>query len=510
MGITTFAAIHIGSYEVELKIFELSPRKRMKSIDHIRSRIELGKDAYTKGIIGYELVEELCQVLKEFHHIMEEYKVDDYQAFASTVINAASNELFILDQIRLRTTINVKVLSNSEYRFISYKSLTSMEHFEHMIQDGAALADVGGGSIQITLFWKGNVITTQHIVLGTMRIREKLSSIESLVSHYEMQVQELIDKELKIFRNLYMKDKEVKYVILVGNYISEIMKNVTRQADDTIERERFNKNLYKFSKKKSDIITEELSTFSEQDSLLLPSVILYRRLAEELNANSVWVPGINISDGIAYDYAQKNRLIRTKRDFDEDILSAAINLAQRYKGFTKHTEILLEITEVIFEVMKKVHGLTKREGLLLQVATILHDCGRYVSLANQAECSYHIIMASEIIGMTHLEREIVASTAKYTSNPLVPYEEVIDKMDQYSYMVVAKLAAILKIANAMDRGHLQKFRNVKAVLKEKQLVITAESKENVLLEKGLFTTYAESFEKIFSVRPIIKEKRILQ
>ncbi len=509
MAVKTFAAIYIGSYEVSLKIFEMSQRKKLKKIDHVRSRVELGKDAYTHGVIGYELVEELCQVLKEFHHIMDGYRVDAYQAYSSSVLRDVSNELFILDQIRLRTGIEVQVLSNSEQRFISYKSLAFHPQFEKMIQEGAAVVDVGGGSMQITLFRKGKVLTTQQIVLGIMRIREKLSFIETRVSNYENQIQEMIDKELEIFKTLYLQGKEMKYMIVIGDYIGDITKRAERRNDDdTIESGHFLKILKKLQKKSLEDIARELNLSNENDPLVLPSVVLYKCLAEEINAEYIWVPGANISDGIAFDYAQKNRILKPEHDFDEDVLSAVKALAVRYQGYSKHTEALTEVALVIFDAMKHVHGLTKRERLLLEAATILHDCGRYISLVNQAECSYQIIMASEIIGMTHLEREMVANVVKYNSNPLVPYEELKDKLNQQSYMVVAKLAAILKIANAMDRSHKQKFKNVKAVLKEKQLIITIETKESILLEKELFGVYADAFARIFSVKPLLKEKRV--
>lgn len=162
----------------------------------------------------------------------------------------------------------------------------------------------------------------------------------------------------------------------------------------------------------------------------------------------------------------------------------------------------------IFDAMKKVHGMGKRERLLLQVAAILHDCGRYISLVNQSECSYQIIIATEIIGMTHLEREIVASAVKYNSQPLQTYSSVSDKMGKEDYMVVSKLTAILKIANAMDRSHKQKFKNIKATLQERELVVTVESAESIVLEKGLFSAYANSFEEIFSIKPRIREKKV--
>ena len=75
--IHTFAAIYIGSYEVSIKIFEISGKKKIRDIDYIRSRIELGRDAYSKGSIGYELVEALCDTLAEYKKIMDGYRVDN-------------------------------------------------------------------------------------------------------------------------------------------------------------------------------------------------------------------------------------------------------------------------------------------------------------------------------------------------------------------------------------------------------------------------------------------------
>lgn len=201
-------------------------------------------------------------------------------------------------------------------------------------------------------------------------------------------------------------------------------------------------------------------------------------------------------------------MIHFLHDLDKDIMAASKNLAERYQSYSGHTESVLSTSTVIFDALKKVHGLGKRERLLLQVASILHDCGRYVSLTNQSECSYQIITASEIIGLTELEREIVAGTVKYNSLPRPPYEDLRDKLDKESYVVVSKLTAILKIANAMDRSHKQKFENIKAALKGKELIITIETKENTVLEKGLFSAYAETFEEVFSIMPKIKEKRV--
>lgn len=86
-----------------------------------------------------------------------------------------------------------------------------------------------------------------------------------------------------------------------------------------------------------------------------------------------------------------------------------------------------------------------------------------------------LLFLSEIIGLTHLEREIVASTVLYNTLPIDSYDRLADKMDHDSYLTVAKLAAILKVANAMDRSHKQKFKNVKTSVSGRNLIITIET-----------------------------------
>ena len=68
-----------------------------------------------------------------------------------------------------------------------------------------------------------------------------------------------------------------------------------------------------------------------------------------------------------------------------------------------------------------------------------------------------------------------------------------------------KLLAVLRVTNALDRSHKQKFRKVKMELTEKELIIRISSEDSISLEKGLFEGKADYFERIFSVRPVIRE-----
>ncbi len=191
MAYKTFAAIDVGSYELAMKIFEISAKNGIKEIDHIRHKIELGTDSYFTGKISNDRVDELCRMLVEFTQIMKSYKVDDYKAYGTSAIRETQNVMILLDQIRTRTGISIEVLSNSEQRFLNYKSVASVgDDFQNIIEKSTAFIDIGGGSVQISLFDKDSLVTTQNMRPGVLRMREQLAR-ESYKSY---QLEELVDE----------------------------------------------------------------------------------------------------------------------------------------------------------------------------------------------------------------------------------------------------------------------------------------------------------------------------
>ena len=153
-----FAAIDVGSFELAMKIFEISSQSGLKEIDHIRHRLDLGTESYKTGKLSYDRMEELCRVLKEYAGIMEAYKVTEYRTFGTSAIRELENTMIVLDRIKSRTGLDMSVLSNSEQRFLDYKSIAAKgEAFETIIQEKTAILDMGGGSIQVSLFDNGSL-----------------------------------------------------------------------------------------------------------------------------------------------------------------------------------------------------------------------------------------------------------------------------------------------------------------------------------------------------------------
>lgn len=513
MACTMFGAIDVGSYEVNLKIYELSSRKGIRVVNHVRHRIELGKDTYATGNIGAELVDELCAVLLDFQRIMKEFGVQEYRACATSAIRETSNTLILLDRIYLRTGIRLEILSNSEQRFLGYKSIASNEEkFQNIIEKGTAIVDVGGGSIQISLFDKDNLVTTQNIRLGTLRLRERLADVAERTVRYASVIEELLNNELRTYRKLYLKDRNIHYILLVGNYIQYIEKYIHKEKQNNqLTKKEFITFYDEFIQKGQQAMTAELGMSAENSSLLLPTMVVYKRLLEETGADNVVILGMDLGDGLAYDYAERKKILKPRHNFENDIIEAARNIAKRYHTNRNHTLVMEQLALTIYDKMKSVHGLGKRERLLLQISVLLHDCGKYINMAQSSECSYNIIMATEIIGLSHMEREMVANIVRFNSGGIISFEDLAASslLERSEYMTIAKLTAILRVANALDRSHKQKIKEIRVNLKDNHTMqILVDTTEDLTLEQALFKEKAEFFEEVYSIRPVLKAKKL--
>lgn len=512
MSVKTFAAIDVGSYELSMKIFEVSKAKGMREIDHIRHSIDMGSETYGTGKLSYDRVDELCRVLREFLGIMKSYQVSDYKAYGTSAIRETKNKAILLDQIEQRTGIHIDVLSNSEQRFLDYKSIAFQgERFLKIIENGTAILDIGGGSIQISLFDNDTLVSTQNMKLGVLRLQDRLYHLDASISQYDELIKEMVESQMNVYKKLYLKDRHIKSIIVVDDYISALV--MRKGKENMVSGFADRKTMEHFAEvcrtRKLFELSKLLNMPEENMPLLYISMVLLHSIMDNMGAEQIWAPGVTLCDGIAYEYAEKNKIITSEHDFEKDIIACAQNISKRYQGSKRRSETLEKIALTIFDSMKKVHGLGKRERLLLQISTILHDCGKYISMVNLGECSYSIIMATEIIGLSHLEREIVANVVKYNHLDFDYYEnmERQQMIDKKSYLKIAKLTAILRLANGLDRSHKQKFRNVKISLKEDELIMTVDTTEDITLEKGLFGARADFFEEVYNIRPVIRKKR---
>ena len=175
MAISTYAAIDIGTSQLSMKIYEVSRQHGIKELTHVRHKLFLGAETYSKGIISYQTVNEICTTLNDFKRIMSDFRTKNWQICATSGLREAKNCLVVVDQIKIQTGFDVKILSNSETCFLYYEALARKEHrFESYIEEGTLIVNIGAGNVQLSVFNQGKLYATQNLLLGSYRIQELL------------------------------------------------------------------------------------------------------------------------------------------------------------------------------------------------------------------------------------------------------------------------------------------------------------------------------------------------
>ena len=147
-----YGSIYVGTFEIGMKIYEIGRGGSFRNIDTMKKNTSVFHDIYRRHELSPETVEMIIETLADMQETMKLYKAE-YKVYGSYSLESAKNILFVLDQIRMRLGIDVKLMSNSEQRFLDYKSIASKgEGFSRVIGRSTAIVDFGGGSIQISLF----------------------------------------------------------------------------------------------------------------------------------------------------------------------------------------------------------------------------------------------------------------------------------------------------------------------------------------------------------------------
>ena len=505
----TFGAIYIGTYEMSLKVYEVSTKKQYREVDFVRIRLELQKDIQKYDKVSDRTIDVISEGLNSFKDVMDGYGVKDYVVNISPSIKFASNKIFLIDQIYNRTGMTVKALSNSEQKYLDLFALTESSDYEQFSNEGIIIVDVGGNSLQFTLVYAGELITTQQVFVSSVKIRENLQHLDLATESPEKLIEAVVGKEINAFRQLFNEYSEIKHLVIIGDYVSDAIRKAEKKNNNKIfTRQNFLDAMAKIIRARRKRISSEELEYQDLDSLAETFISIYYGIVKNIMTEDVMVMGTTMHEGIFLNYCYENKVLKKNHNFEDDVRTACMHMAMRYRNDPVHDEAINMVAREIFDATRKLHGLNKRDKLLLEVAVILHDCGRFVGLMERAQSSYDIILASEIIGLSHDERKIVANVAKYNRVDFPEYED-IQGLSVKDYTKVAKLAAIIKLAAALDSTSNQNVKSVNCSIKGDNLVVAVDTVADITIEKIDFEDRKELFEEVYNLKPIVKENRIV-
>ena len=175
MKIHKLAGIDIGSNSVRLlvsNVIESGETILFKKSSLTRLPIRLGPDAFGEGRISENNLKRLIAGMSAYRKIMEVHGVEKYRACATSALRESKNGIQVVERIYRESGVNIELIGGKEEARMIFSS--------DMIGDVAEAhetflyIDVGGGSTELTLFYKGEIRNSRSFKIGTIRLLKDL------------------------------------------------------------------------------------------------------------------------------------------------------------------------------------------------------------------------------------------------------------------------------------------------------------------------------------------------
>ena len=175
----TVAAIDIGANLLRMVIAEVTPTGEVVVLERLQRAVRLGQDAFRLGRLGGQSMRAAVAVLRDYTQLLRLYNVERIRAVATSAVREASNADTLLDRMFMATGLNVEVIDTAEEsRLIVSAVCDAMSDLLDADRGDTLIADVGGGSTLLTLLHHGEIVTSQSLRLGSVRLREILATNE--------------------------------------------------------------------------------------------------------------------------------------------------------------------------------------------------------------------------------------------------------------------------------------------------------------------------------------------
>lgn len=227
-----------------------------------------------------------------------------------------------------------------------------------------------------------------------------------------------------------------------------------------------------------------------------PALLVYQQLFHAVSSDVVVVSDASMRDGLLLDLARE---VTGRQDetLARGVVHSAMGLARKYCVDMDHARAVAEMAVSLFDQLAGEHGLDGRHRLLLRVAALLHEIGGFVSGRAHHKHGLYLISNTEVFGLTRSELLIVAHVARYhrRSAPKPSHAEFM-ALPREDRIVVSKLAALLRIADALDRTHGREALKFTCLRRGEELVIRVHGVSDLTLERRALAEKADLFEDL--------------
>lgn len=498
------AVIDIGTNAIRMVVAQVLEEGRYEVLERFQRAVWLGQDTFRRGRIGAQCMRATVEILRDYVRVAREYRIGKIRAVATSSLREAANADNVLDRIYLACGLNVEIISIAEEGRLTVAAVReAVGELSEVNRGHSLVADVGGGSTILTILDEGEIVNSVGVRFGSVRLLEMLSARsepteklgELFRQHIRMQVA-TVNRTLPL--------AHCDSFVAVGGDVRFAAREVgcPTHSEDLLEvpKDRLEQLIDRCVRCSPEELCRRFNlTFAEAETLV-PALLMYWELLAHTQAARLLVAKVSMRDGVLAELARETTGSEDQ-SIREGILHAAYAMAERYCVDLQHARISSEIAVRLFDYLQSDHGLQRRHRFLLQIAAILHEVGGFISPTAHHKHSYYIIANSEIFGLTRQETEIIAHIARYhRRSPPKPSHTEYTALPRESRVVVNKLAAVLRVADALARGNIHSAEQVEFGHDEDELFITIRGLTKVFLEKRSVALKSDMFEDVYGMK----------
>lgn len=510
-SVTTIAAIDVGSNSIRMNLAQVESTGVFESFGQYNKSVRLGQDTFCTDRISNDSMRTAVAIFRDYNKVLEKYKVQNVRCVATSAVREAINADVFQDRIYNACGIQVEILDPSEESHLILSAVSNSLPEKSLLDKGRVLlVEVGGGNTLLTVLQNGKLVNAVSVNTGAIRLREQYQSVEMLPRQYLQRLEAHIDTEMFTSINSLHLGSIDRLIAVTGGSATSISKLVVGGESDksleTLEAKSIEKFLEHFSDKSELELSRDYHIPFEEAQRIIPAVTIFRYLLRQTNLKKMHLCSAKMIDGLVKNMALNIAGIEDE-SWSAGVIDSARALGEKFLVDLDYSAKLADYAVKLFDMFKDLTGLTPRHRLMLYAAGLLHEAGYFLAARAHHKHTYYLIANSDIFGLSRLDIDIVAQTARYyRKSPPKPSHEYYMALPREQRAIVSKLSAFLRVADAVMQGVGSDMSGVELVRNNDNLIVQCSPGVDPILMKKLLSIQGRLFEDLYGVNIVPEEK----
>jgi exopolyphosphatase/guanosine-5'-triphosphate,3'-diphosphate pyrophosphatase len=233
-------------------------------------------------------------------------------------------------------------------------------------------------------------------------------------------------------------------------------------------------------------------------------------LGRYLNIRTLMIPIVGVREGLLQEIARDAFSRKEPHRYNAEarqLLVGTRSFARRLEYDQRHAEHVRELSILLFDQLQPLHHLPAQSRVLLEAGALLHDVGHMVSHRGHHKHGEYLTLNGDIPGLEGRDRAVVASLVRYHNRKSEPagHHSAYSSLNNNDKRIARRLAAILRIAEALDHSHRQRVTNLRASFQRGAVGLQVTARGDAVEDLRDANRSVELFEKEFHVRLFFRQ-----